>query len=82
MMGQLYLLGGYWSQSTTEHLTPPSQDWISGWDLLESTSNACAAKIEPDVFIVTGGWHYPSSVVAYNVTSGAATRLKDLNTQR
>ena len=82
MMGQLYLLGGYNSQSTTENLTPPSQDWASGWDLLEDTYKACAAKIEPEVFIVTGGEYHPSSVVAYNVTSGAATRLKDLNTQR
>ena len=82
IMAQLHLLGGVDSKSTTEHLTPSSQDWTSGWDLLEDTYYACAAKIEPEVFLMTGGYYNPSSVVAYNVTSGAAARLQDLITPR
>jgi len=44
---------------------------------LEDTSDSCAAKIEPEIFITTG-----EEVISYNVSSGAATRLQDLITPR
>jgi len=87
MMGQLHLLGGAgWedpsTRSTTEHLTPPSPDWISGFNLLEHTWVACAAKIGPEEFIVTGGNEHPIDVISYNVVTGASKKLQNLKTPR
>jgi len=78
MRGKLHLLGGGPSQATTEHLNPLTTEWTGGWDLLESSYYACAAKIDPEMLIVIGGHSFPSSVISYNITSDTAIRLKNL----
>jgi len=80
-LGQLHLLGGNSYQSSTEHISPSSSTWSEGWRLLEGNDRACTAKVDAELAIMTGGFHQ-HSVTLYNVTSGEASRLQDLISQR
>jgi len=82
----LFLLGGYSSQRSSEFNEPlenlDDNVWIQGEELLEKTSYSCAAKISPEVFLITGGQELPRSAWQYNISSEVSTRLADMTHSR
>merc|ERR1712154_79101 len=84
--GQVMLLGGSRSTTTTEIVSADGSSTKPSWDLKYETRNACGVEVD-DTFIVTGGWDDSApdralkSVVRYN-SQGESKVLPSLTVGR
>jgi len=80
-LGKLMLLGGTDAPTSMDTMEPAvSGSWTES--SIKQTKYACAAKISPTEFMVTGGQYYPSEVLKYDTLTGKTTPLANLKQKR
>jgi len=85
--GTIYWIGGHSSPDTWEYNSPegPNKDeWTMEYNFgVESDpykfKHACAAKISPTEFLVTGGFYDAKLTLKYNVVTGELTKMESMN---
>ena len=64
--GQVFLLGGWYSERTSEVLQPGDSSWSRGPHLPHPLDSACALPINDTTFVAIGGGMYHTKVISYN----------------
>ena len=64
--GQVFLLGGWYSERTSEVLLPGNSTWSRGPHLPHPLDSACALPINETTFVAIGGGMYHTKVISYN----------------
>ena len=67
--GDVYLLGGWYSDMTSEVLLKGNSTWSQGPGLPDSLDSACALSLDDTTFVTIGGGRRHSTVSKYNTAT-------------
>ena len=67
--GDVYLLGGWYSDMTSEVLRNGNSTWSQGPDLLDPLDSACALPLDDNTFVTIGGGRRHSTVSKYDTAT-------------
>ena len=65
--GQVFLLGGWYSERTSEILNPGNSIWMKGPHLPHPLDSACALPLNDSSFVAIGGGMYHTKVISYDI---------------
>ena len=67
--GMVFLVGGWYSERTSEVLMPGSTEWTKGPHLPHPLDSACALPMDDNTFVAIGGGMYHTKVISYNIAT-------------
>ena len=67
--GMVFLVGGWYSERTSEVLMPGSTKWTKGPHLPHPLDSACALPMDDNTFVAIGGGMYHTKVISYNIAT-------------
>ena len=67
--GDIFLLGGWYSDMTSEVLLNGASTWSQGPHLLDPLDSACALSLDDNNFVTIGGGRRQSTVSKYNTAT-------------